>query len=108
MIEMLRIYSKGFLENVAIEELTPWPFHYLEETLPASFSLDAPTWLLAIPYFFTLTAIVPSTCSMLFSCFGIAPSGPKEALKSFSILSRASAIFFNRIKPESCVKRILH
>jgi hypothetical protein len=25
MIEMLRIYSKGFLENVTIEELTPWP-----------------------------------------------------------------------------------
>jgi hypothetical protein len=24
MIGMLRIYSKGFLENVAIEELTPW------------------------------------------------------------------------------------
>jgi hypothetical protein len=23
MIEMLRIYSKGFLENVTIEELTP-------------------------------------------------------------------------------------
>jgi len=24
MIEMLRIYSKGFLENVTIEELTPY------------------------------------------------------------------------------------
>jgi hypothetical protein len=24
MIEMLRIYSNGFLENVTIEELTPW------------------------------------------------------------------------------------
>jgi len=28
MIEMLRIYSKDFLENVTIEELTPWPFCY--------------------------------------------------------------------------------
>jgi hypothetical protein len=26
MIEMLKIYSKGFLENVTIEKLTPWPF----------------------------------------------------------------------------------
>jgi len=26
MIEMLRIYSNGFLENVTIEELPPWPF----------------------------------------------------------------------------------
>jgi hypothetical protein len=26
MIEMLRIYSKGFLENITIEELPPWPF----------------------------------------------------------------------------------
>jgi hypothetical protein len=25
MIEMLRIYSKGFLENVTIEELSAWP-----------------------------------------------------------------------------------
>jgi hypothetical protein len=24
MIEMVRIYSNGFLENVTIEELTPW------------------------------------------------------------------------------------
>jgi hypothetical protein len=24
MSEMLRIYSKGFLKNVTIEELTPW------------------------------------------------------------------------------------
>jgi hypothetical protein len=24
MIETLRIYSKGFLENVTIEELPPW------------------------------------------------------------------------------------
>jgi hypothetical protein len=24
MIEMLRIYSNGFFENVTIEELTPW------------------------------------------------------------------------------------
>jgi hypothetical protein len=24
-IEMLRVYSKGFLENVTIEELTPGP-----------------------------------------------------------------------------------
>ncbi|MGD0915996.1 MAG: hypothetical protein ABSB22_06015 [Thermodesulfobacteriota bacterium] len=26
MIKVLRIYSKGFLENVTIEKLTPWPF----------------------------------------------------------------------------------
>jgi hypothetical protein len=26
MIEMLRIYSKGFLENVTIEELPLWPY----------------------------------------------------------------------------------
>jgi hypothetical protein len=26
MIEMLRTYSKGFLENVTIEELIPWSF----------------------------------------------------------------------------------
>jgi hypothetical protein len=30
MIEMLRIYSKAFLENVTIEEFTPWPFFGLQ------------------------------------------------------------------------------
>jgi hypothetical protein len=29
MIEMLRIYSEGFLENVTIEDLTPWSFQGL-------------------------------------------------------------------------------
>jgi hypothetical protein len=28
MIGMLRIYSEGFLENVTIEELPPWPVTY--------------------------------------------------------------------------------
>jgi hypothetical protein len=28
MIEMLRIYSKGFLENVTIEELPPYSIHH--------------------------------------------------------------------------------
>jgi len=29
MIEMLRIYVKGFLENVTIEELPPDPFYLI-------------------------------------------------------------------------------
>jgi hypothetical protein len=33
MIEMLRIYSKGFLENVTIEELTPLAFHEIFTSL---------------------------------------------------------------------------
>ena len=33
MIEMLRIYSKGFLENVTIQGLIPWLFIWLLEQL---------------------------------------------------------------------------
>jgi hypothetical protein len=34
MIEILRIYSNGFLENVTIEELPPWPSNSIEALTP--------------------------------------------------------------------------
>jgi len=44
MIEMLRIYSMGFLENVSIEELTPRPFTYALRV-----HLNGPTFLWKTP-----------------------------------------------------------
>jgi hypothetical protein len=38
MIEMLRIYSNGFLENVAIKELTPG-FPMIEEDYHGDYNL---------------------------------------------------------------------
>jgi hypothetical protein len=33
MIEMLRIYSNGFLKNVTIEDLIPWPFSPMKKII---------------------------------------------------------------------------
>jgi len=40
MIEMLRIYSDGFLKNVTIEELPPWRSPFVEFRKPPSQALD--------------------------------------------------------------------
>jgi hypothetical protein len=61
MIEMLRIYSKGFFENVTIEALTPWSplafWDYLSDFLPLL--SHSPPWF----WWSRFSAIVWSTTS---------------------------------------------
>jgi hypothetical protein len=62
MIEMLRIYSKGFLENRTIEAMTPWAYTIPLVCPPLSFPqkntkdekgkvIQKTAWILPVPSF---------------------------------------------------------